>query len=101
MYPERRLYKASSQPQTIPRIWETWYQDLFLVKDLYIVYEGRNEDTGRPIIKAHLNPMVPWIWIGLVIMVFGTITCLVPNATPVRATVPARVQTAPAVGAGD
>jgi cytochrome c-type biogenesis protein CcmF len=101
MYPERRLYKASSQPQTIPRIWETWYQDLFLVKDLYIVYEGRNEDTGRPIIKAHLNPMVPWIWIGLVIMVFGTITCLVPNATPVRATVPARVQPIPAVGAGD
>ena len=40
-------------------------QDLFLVKDLYVVYEGRNDETGRPIIKAHLNPMVPWIWIGL------------------------------------
>jgi cytochrome c-type biogenesis protein CcmF len=101
MYPERRLYKASSQPQTIPRIYPTFKQDLFLVSDLYVVYEGRNEETGRPIIKAHLNPMVPWIWTGLIIMIFGTITCLVPNATPVRATVPARVQTAPAVGAGD
>ena len=101
MYPERRLYKASSQPQTIPRIYPTFKQDLFLVSDLYVVYEGRNEDTGRPIIKAHLNPMVPWIWTGLIIMIFGTITCLIPNATPVRATVPARVQTAPAVGAGD
>jgi len=101
MYPERRLYKASSQPQTIPRIYPTFKQDLFLVSDLYVVYEGRNEQTGRPIIKAHLNPMVPWIWTGLIIMIFGTITCLVPNATPVRATVPVRVQTAPAVGAGD
>jgi cytochrome c-type biogenesis protein CcmF len=101
MYPERRLYKASSQPQTIPRIYPTYAQDLFLVNDLYIVYEGRNEDTGRPIIKAHLNPMVPWIWTGLIIMIFGTITCLIPNTSPLRATVPARVQTAPAVGAGD
>jgi cytochrome c-type biogenesis protein CcmF len=101
MYPERRLYKASSQPQTIPRIYPTFKQDLFLVSDLYVVYEGRNDETGRPIIKAHLNPMVPWIWTGLIIMIFGTITCLVPNATPVRATVPVRVQTAPAVGAGD
>ena len=101
MYPERRLYKASSQPQTIPRIYATYAQDLFLVNDLYVVYEGRNEETGRPIIKAHLNPMVPWIWTGLIIMIFGTVTALVPNAAPIAARVPARVQTAPAVGAGD
>src|SRR5215475_6325040 len=101
MYPERRLYKASSQPQTIPRIYATYAQDLFLVSNLYVVYEGRNDDTGKPIIKAHLNPMVPWIWAGLLIMIFGTITALVPNAAPLPARVPARVQTAPAVGAGD
>jgi cytochrome c-type biogenesis protein CcmF len=82
MYPERRFYKASQQPQTIPRIYPTVKEDLLLVKDLYVVYEGQNNDTGRPIIKAHLNPMVPWIWIGWLIMVFGTISCLIPNAVP-------------------
>jgi cytochrome c-type biogenesis protein CcmF len=101
MYPERRVYKASSQPQTIPRIYPTYMQDLFLVNDLYVVYEGRNEETGRPIIKAHLNPMVPWIWTGLILMIFGTITCLVPNTEPLRATVPVRAEPLPAVGAGD
>ena len=100
MYPERRFYKASQQPQTIPRIYPTVKEDLFLVKDLYVVYEGINQDTGRPIIKAHLNPMVPWIWIGWLVMVFGTILCLVPNSVPVRVTAPARVQPA-TVGAGD
>jgi cytochrome c-type biogenesis protein CcmF len=100
MYPERRFYKASQQPQTIPRIYPTMKQDFFLLKDLYVVYEGRNEDTGRPIIKAHLNPMVPWIWMGWLIMIFGTITALIPNAAPVRVTVPAQAQPA-AVGAGD
>jgi cytochrome c-type biogenesis protein CcmF len=71
-----------------------------LVSDLYLVYEGKNDTTGQPIIKAHLNPLVPWIWIGLIIMVFGTIVALVPNAAAVQvaATTPVR---APAhVGAG-
>ena len=100
MYPERRFYKASQQTQTIPRIYPTIAQDFFLVKDLYLVYEGVNQDTGKPILKAHLNPMVPYIWFGLVIMIFGTITALVPNAVPVRVSAPARVQPA-TVGAGD
>jgi len=102
MYPERRFYKSTGQPQTIPRIYPSYKEDLLLVHDLYLVYEGRNEDTGKPIIKAHVNPLVPWIWSGFLLMVFGTITCLVPNAEARRA-VPA---TAPVrepahVGAGD
>ena len=80
MYPERRFYKASGQPQTMPHIYPSFREDLFLVNDLYLVYEGKNETTGRPIIKAHLNPLVPWIWIGLIIMVFGTVIALVPNS---------------------
>jgi cytochrome c-type biogenesis protein CcmF len=98
MYPERRFYKASQQTQTMPQIHPTVKEDFLLVKDLYLVYEGLNQDTGRPIIKAHLNPMVPWIWAGWMLMVFGTIIALVPNAVPVRVTAPARVQAAP-VGA--
>jgi cytochrome c-type biogenesis protein CcmF len=100
MFPERRFYKASQQTQTIPRIHPTVREDLFLVKDLYLVYEGVNPDTGRPIIKAHLNPLVMWIWVGVLVMVFGTITALIPNAVPVRVGAPARIQAAP-VGAGD
>jgi cytochrome c-type biogenesis protein CcmF len=94
MYPERRFYKASQQPQTLPRIRST------VKEDLYLTYEGLNETTGRPIIKAHLNPLVMWIWVGVLIMIGGTVLGLIPNAAPVRATAPARVETAPA-GAGD
>ena len=102
MYPERRFYKASGQPQTLPRIYPSIKEDLFLVTDLYVVYEGKNETNGKPIIKAHLNPLVPWIWTGLIVMVFGTITALFPNAAPVRVTAPARAEAAPvAAGAGD
>jgi cytochrome c-type biogenesis protein CcmF len=101
LYPERRVYKASNQPQTIPRIYPTFGQDFLLLSDVYVVYEGTNPDTGKPIIKFHLNPLVPWIWVGWLIMVFGTLVALIPNASPVRVTAPARVPEAVPVGAGD
>jgi cytochrome c-type biogenesis protein CcmF len=100
LYPEGRFYTASQQQQHVPAIRST------LKEDLYVVYEGQNPDTGHPIIKVHLNPMVSWIWIGLLVMVFGTIVALVPNAAPSRVTarenVAAGAHARPApVGAGD
>ncbi len=95
MYPERRFYKASQQTATIVANRST------LKEDLYLVYSGLNDASGQPIIRAHLNPLVLWIWIGWVVMVLGTGVALVPNAAPVRATVPARVvAAAEPVGAG-
>ncbi|MGO8758408.1 MAG: heme lyase CcmF/NrfE family subunit [Terracidiphilus sp.] len=76
MTPEKRFYLASGQPQTMVAIHSTpeW--------DLYVVYEGTNPDTGQPIIKAFLNPLVGWIWFGLVVMVIGTFVALVPSLKP-------------------
>src|SRR5215469_7179840 len=99
LYPESRFYIATQQPQHIPTVRST------LKEDLYVVYEGQNQGTGHPIIKAHLNPLVSWLWIGVLVMMFGTVVALIPNAAPVPATAPAAlkaipVRTAP-VGAGD
>ena len=79
MSPEKRTYLASGQPQTMVAIHSVpaW--------DLYVVYEGANPDTGQPIIKAFLNPLVGWIWLGLVVMVLGTFVALVPSLTPATA----------------
>jgi cytochrome c-type biogenesis protein CcmF len=101
LYPESRFYAATQQPQHIPTVRST------LKEDLYVVYEGQNQDTGRPIIKAHLNPLVSWIWIGVLVMIFGTVLALIPNSAPLQ--VPARSSVSarnalphPApVGAGD
>jgi cytochrome c-type biogenesis protein CcmF len=86
MAPEKRLYHASGQPQTMVAIHSvpSW--------DLYVVYEGTNPDTGQPIIKAFLNPLVGWIWAGLAVLVFGTLVALVPSLSPATASlrVPAR-----------
>jgi cytochrome c-type biogenesis protein CcmF len=92
--PERRFYKASQQTSTMVANRSTPQEDL------YVVYEGQNLDTGKPIIKVHLNPLVMWIWIGVWIIIAGTVVALIPNAAPVRVPAPARMRAEP-VGAGD
>jgi cytochrome c-type biogenesis protein CcmF len=78
MTPQRLFYKASRQASTKPSIRSTFKEDL------YLVYEGQNE-KGQPIIKAHLNPLVMWIWLGVWIILGGTALALIPNApAPVR-----------------
>ena len=61
-----------------------------LKEDLYVVYEGLNQDTGRPILKVHVNPLVNWLWIGVIIMILGTIMAMLPNTMPAPARVFAR-----------
>jgi cytochrome c-type biogenesis protein CcmF len=79
MAPEKRVYLVSQQPQTMVAIHSvpSW--------DLYVVFEGTNPDTGQPIIKAFLNPLVSWIWAGVALMVVGTFLALIPSLKPAAA----------------
>jgi cytochrome c-type biogenesis protein CcmF len=81
--PEKRVYFAGTdheQASTIVALHSTPQADL------YTVFEGTNPDSGLPIIKAFLNPLIAWIWIGVAIVVAGTFIALAPNLvrTPVR-----------------
>ena len=74
--PEKRAYFAGTdheQSSTIVALHST------AQADLYTVFEGTNPDSGLPIIKAYLNPLIAWIWIGVVIVVIGTFIALAPN----------------------
>jgi len=82
--PEKRFYTASQQNSTVVANHST------LQRDLYVIYEGKNPDTDKPIIKVFLNPLMNWIWIGVLIVVIGTFVALVPNLT--RSAVKARVE---------
>ncbi|MFQ5724071.1 MAG: heme lyase CcmF/NrfE family subunit, partial [Terriglobia bacterium] len=58
MFPERRFYKASQQPTTEVAIRPR------LKEDVYLVFAGLAEDSGRAVIHAYINPLVNWVWIG-------------------------------------
>jgi cytochrome c-type biogenesis protein CcmF len=73
--PERRVYFVNTdhaQPSTVVAIHSS------LENDLYVVFEGTNPDNDKPIIKFFINPLVNWIWVGVVIVIFGTFIALVP-----------------------
>ena len=72
--PEKRFYHASQTSSTMVALHST------AQADLYVIFEGRNPDSNHPIIKVFLNPLIAWIWIGVIIVVAGTLFALVPNA---------------------
>jgi cytochrome c-type biogenesis protein CcmF len=74
--PEQRFYYASQQTATMVA------NNSNLQRDLYIIYAGKNPESGQPIIKAFLNPLVNWIWIGVIVIIFGTAIALVPVRRP-------------------
>ncbi|HVZ16685.1 MAG TPA: heme lyase CcmF/NrfE family subunit [Terriglobales bacterium] len=98
MFPERRIYKASQQPATMPAIRST------MRDDLYLVYTG-SSDAGHPIIRMHINPLVFWIWSGAHLILLGTLLALIPSMAtarvPVRAAAQVLADSRQPVGAGD
>jgi cytochrome c-type biogenesis protein CcmF len=94
--PQRHFYPASEQPTSEVRRHSTFREDL------YMVFAGMT-DEGKATIQIFLNPLVRWVWIGGIIMFFGTIITMVPDKRElklVRRTVPAAAGTAEEKKAG-
>ena len=71
--PEKRFYKASRQGTSEvgvrPRLNE----------DLYLNFGGMSDDNVRAVIQAYVFPLVSWIWLGGLVLIGGTLVCLVPS----------------------
>jgi cytochrome c-type biogenesis protein CcmF len=74
MAPEQRFYHASQTFEHRVALHST------AQADLYLVFMGRDSASNKPIIKVFLNPLIAWIWIGVLIVVVGTLFALVPSA---------------------
>ena len=44
-------------------------------EDLYLILGGVNDD-GSASIQAYINPLVSLVWLGGIVMVFGTLIAL-------------------------
>jgi cytochrome c-type biogenesis protein CcmF len=69
--PESRIYTASRQPTHEVAIRQR------LNEDLYLNFAGMNGD--RAVIQSYIFPLVSWIWIGALTLIFGTLVALVPS----------------------
>jgi cytochrome c-type biogenesis protein CcmF len=72
MAPEKRMYFVEQQPASIPSVYST------LGEDLYVVLTAIEPD-GSATLKIYRNPLVNWIWIGGATFVLGAIVILWPH----------------------
>ena len=71
--PEKRFYKASRQGTSEVGIRQRPNEDL------YLNFGGMSDDNQRAVIQAYVFPLVMWIWIGGLVLIGGTLICLVPS----------------------
>ena len=64
LYPEKRMYPVQQMPTTEAAIYTTWLADLYVVI-------GDADGAGGWSTRIYHNPLVPWMWIGALVMVLG------------------------------
>lgn len=47
--------------------------------DLYIVVGSINPQSKLASLQVHINPLVGWIWIGCLVLIFGSFICMWPE----------------------
>ena len=65
-------------------------------EDLYVILAGFDSTVGTATIKAIINPLVVWLWIGFAILVVGTLIAALPDPREERAPARSRVREAAA-----
>ncbi len=78
MAPEKRMYWLEQQPASIPSVYST------LGEDLYVILTALEPD-GSATLKVYRNPLVNWIWIGGWTFVLGTLAIMWPHPQRGRA----------------
>jgi len=65
MEPSRRWFPVGSQNTTEAAIRTN------LLYDLYAVIGEEDPATGKAVIRLHVNPLAPWLWLGAAVMALG------------------------------
>jgi cytochrome c-type biogenesis protein CcmF len=60
--------------------------------DLYVILAGFDEKQGTATLKAIVNPLVVWLWIGFGVLVVGTLIAVLPDPREERALARARAK---------
>jgi len=84
--PGQNFYKAGQDPSTEVDIRST------LREDLYLIMTGFDPQQGRATLKAYINPLVNWIWIGGAVLILGSWFAMIPDLRERRRTAEARLQ---------
>jgi len=72
MAPEKRIYWLEDQPASIPSIYSTYGEDLYVILTAL-------ESDGSATLKLYRNPLVNWIWWGGMLYIVGCVAIMWPH----------------------
>ena len=74
LFPRRDFFTDSQQPMTIPAVYST------LADDLYVLLVGwEPAGAGGATFKVYVNPLVNWLWAGGLVFIIGTLVATWPE----------------------
>ncbi len=77
--PEKRFYREVEQPTTEVAIHGMFQWPPNLGDDLYVILVDNDPESGGYTLKAYLNPLVSWIWLGGLVVILGTHIAVLPE----------------------
>ena len=96
--PQKNFHRNADQPMTevdilrSPRSWRT-----LVLEDLYVILAGLEDEGAAATFRVFVNPLVSWIWLGALGVLFGVVVAGWPEAgQPVRVRAPLARQPAEA-----
>ena len=85
LYPEQRVYFTSKETTSEVDIRMTLYEDLYVALGGLEAVGGTIPDLTktRATFKVFVNPMQLWLWVGSLLLMFGTALVLIPQSSKV------------------
>jgi cytochrome c-type biogenesis protein CcmF len=80
LYPEKRIYfywnpdPDKRQPHSELDIYST------MSKDIYSIFSSYDAQKNEAYFKIMINPLVNWVWIGGIVIVFGALFAFWPSS---------------------
>ena len=77
LYPRRDYFYESQQPMTIPGVRSTMKDDLYV-----ILVDWQPILSSGATFKIYHNPLVNWLWLGTICLIFGSFVAAWPDKEP-------------------
>ena len=74
VYPAKWDYRKGSEATTEVAI------KVRAMEDVYVVLTGYDLETKLGNFRVFVNPLIAWVWVGTLILAFGTLICLIPQS---------------------
>ena len=85
VHPAKFIYRKSPEMPTTEVAIRSRIKE-----DIYVIMSTADPQTKRATVRVVVRPLVMWIWLGGIVLIFGALICIVPSTKDVLASLERR-----------